>query len=202
MRLLAATVLLAHATLGVAATPYAVDASHSQLGFTAIQSGGDIDGRFERFTATIVFADADLAGSRFDVEVDLGSVNTQDDERDGALKSEDLFHVEKYPQAHFVATRFTRKAAGQYEAAGKLTIRDVTRDIVLPFTFATLNEGGKPVAMLKGGVTLKRLDYGVGQGDWKDTSMVGNEVRVKFDLRLTPGAAAAADKPVPPKAAT
>lgn len=200
MRLLAAAILLAHATLGMAATPYAVDAGHSHVGFTAIQSGGDVDGQFERFSATIVFADADLAGSRFDVEVDLGSVNTQDDERDAALTGEDLFNVEKHPKAHFVTTRFTRKAAGQYEAAGKLTIRDVTRDIVLPFSFTTLKEGGKPVAALKGGVTLKRLDYGVGQGDWKDTTWVENEVRVKFDLRLTPCADAPADKPVQPKA--
>jgi polyisoprenoid-binding protein YceI len=194
VRLAAALLLLGHAGLGFAATPYAVDASRSQLGFTANQSGGDFDGQFDKFTAAITFADADLAGSHFDVEVDTSSVSTQDDDRDDALRSGDLFDVEHYPNAHFVSTRFARKAAGQYEVAGKLTIRDVTREVVVPFSFATASEAGKPVAALKGGVTLNRLDYGVGQGDWKDTTWVANEVRVKFDLRLTPRAEKPTDK--------
>ena len=184
-----------------AATTYAVDNGHSHLGFIANQSGGDFEGQFDRFTAQIAFAENDLAGSHFDVQVDTASVSTGDDERDSALRSSDLFDVEHYPRAHFVSTRFTRKAAGQYEAAGKLTIRDVTRDVVVPFSFASGNEGGKPVATLKGGVTLNRLDYGVGQGDWQDTTMVANEVRVKFDLRLTPAAAPATEKSAQSRAA-
>jgi polyisoprenoid-binding protein YceI len=198
MRLLAATLLVTHLGLSSAATTYAVDTGHSRLGFTANQSGGDFEGQFGKYTAKIAFADADLAGSHFDVEVDTSSVDTGDDERDTALRSSDLFDVGRFPKAHFVSTRFTRKSAGQYEAAGKLTIRDVTRDIVVPFTFAATS--GKP-AELKGGVTLNRLDYGVGQGDWKDTTWVADEVRVKFDLRLTPAAEAPAEKSAQSRAA-
>ena len=201
MRLLAASLLVTHLGLSSAATTYAVDNGHSHLGFTANQSGGDFEGQFDKFTAQIAFAENDLAGSHFDVEVDTGSVSTGDDERDTALRSTDLFDVEHYPKAHFVSTRFTRKAAGQYEAAGKLTIRDVTRDVVVPFSFANGNQSGKAVATLKGGVTLNRLDYGVGQGDWKDTTLVANQVRVKFDLRLTPRGGAPADKTAQSKAA-
>ena len=201
MRLLAATLLVTHLGLASAATTYAVDSGRSHLGFTANQSGGEFDGQFEKYTARIAFADADLAGSHFDVEVDTSSVDTGDDERDTALRGSDLFDVERYPKAHFVSTGFTRKAAGQYEAAGKLTIRDVTRDIVVPFSFATVSEGGKPTASLKGDVKLNRLDYGVGQGDWKDTTWVANEVRVKFDLRLTPRAEAPAEKSAQSRAA-
>ncbi|HSD74085.1 MAG TPA: YceI family protein [Steroidobacteraceae bacterium] len=201
MRLLAATIVcLAPVSVALAATPYAVDAGRSQLGFVAIQSGGDFEGRFSKFTAKIAFADADLPGSCFDVDVDMGSVDTGDDDRDEALRGPDLFDVAKFPKGHFITTGVTRKAAGQYEAKGKLTIRDVTRDIVVPFTFATSSEGGKSVAALKGGVTLDRLDYGVGQGDWKDTTWVAKEVRVKFDLRLTPRPTPPADKPVKSKA--
>jgi polyisoprenoid-binding protein YceI len=199
MRLLAAALLVTHLGLSSAATTYAVDSGPSHLGFTANQSGGDFEGQFDKFTAQIAFADNDLGGSHFDVEVDTGSVSTGDDERDTALRSPDLFDVERYPKAHFASTRFTRKAAGQYEVAGKLTIRDVTRDIVVPFSFT--NESGKTGATLKGDVTLKRLDYGVGQGDWKDTTWVANEVRVKFDLRLTPRGAPTTDKTAQSKAA-
>ena len=173
-------------TPATGATNYAVDPAKSWLGFTAKQSGGDVDARFDKFSAQIAFADANLAASHFDVQVTTQSVNSQDSDRDTVLRDKDLFDSTKYPTAHFVTSTFTRKAAGQYEATGKLTVRDVTREIHLPFTFQSAQEAGKPVAWLKGGVTVNRLDYGVGQGDWKDTSVVANEVKVKFELRLLP----------------
>lgn len=188
------------ASVASAATTYTTDASKSTLGFTTMQSGADIDGSFATFRASIVFSDADLAGSRFDVEVDTKSVDTKDDDRDTALRSEDLFNVDKFPKAHFVADSFTRRKAGKYEAVGKLTVRDVTREIHLPFTFKTVSEGGKQVAWLKGEVPLKRLDFGVGRGEWQDTSVVANEVTVKFALRLIP--APEAKKPATPPAKT
>ena len=176
----------AAATPASGATNYAMDPAKSWLGFTAKQSGGDVDARFDKFSAQIAFADANLATSHFDVQVTTQSVNSQDSDRDTVLRDKDLFDSAKYPTANFVTSAFTRKAAGQYEATGKLTIRDVTHEIHLPFSFQTAQEGGKAVAWLKGGVTVNRLDYGVGQGDWKDTSVVANEVRVKFELRLLP----------------
>jgi polyisoprenoid-binding protein YceI len=200
VRQLALALLLsagAGTTLG--ATSYTMDPAASTLGFIANQSGGDVEGSFEKFTARIAFADADLAGSSFDVEVDTASVNTHEDDRDTALRGEDLFHVTKYPKARFVTTAFKRTAPGTYEALGKLTIRDVTRDIRLPFTLTMAQENGQTVAWLKGGVSLKRLDYGVGQGDWKDTTWVADEVRVKFALRLLPAETAAQPLPPPTK---
>lgn len=202
-QIIAALILSASAGTVAGATSYTMDASKSSLGFTANQSGGDFDGQFEKFAARIVFADADLAGSSFSVEVETASVNTHDDDRDTALRGEDLFHVDKYPQARFVTTGFVRKAPGTYEALGKLTIRDVTRDIRVPITFSTTTESGQTVAWLKGGVALNRLDYGVGQGDWKDTTWVASEVKVKFALRLLPAVVSAsaspADQPAKPR---
>jgi polyisoprenoid-binding protein YceI len=182
----AAAPAAAPATPAGGAASYTVDPAKSWLGFTARQSGGDVDGRFDKFTAAISFSDANLAASRFDVQIATASLNTQDDNRDSVMRDKDLFDTGRFPTAHFVTSAFTRKAAGQYEATGKLTIRDVTREIHLPFTFQTTQEGGKPVGWLKGGVSVNRLDYGVGQGDWKDTSVAENPVRVKFELRLLP----------------
>ena len=76
-----------------------------------------------------------------------------------------------------------------FEALGKLTIRGVTRDTRVPFTFRTATENGAAVGYMSGKTTLHRLDFGVGQGDWKATDQVGNDVEVSFALRLT-GAAA------------
>lgn len=200
--LLALFITTAATSYTMAATTYTTDEAKSTLGFTAQQSGADFDGKFPKFHASIIFADADLTGSRFDVEVDTKSVETGDADRDTALRGEDLFATEKYPQAHFVTSSFTRKRAGEYEAVGKLTVRGVTKEVRVPFTFKTAKEAGQQVAWLKGEAPLKRLDFDVGQGDWQDTSVVANEVTVKFALRLLPATTPSARKPNPPPART
>jgi polyisoprenoid-binding protein YceI len=81
-----------------------------------------------------------------------------------------------------VAERFTAKGGNKYAAVGKLTLRNVTREVPIEFTF----EKKDGSAWLKGSAQLKRLDFGVGQGDWKDTSTVANEVKVSFVLLLKP----------------
>ena len=106
-------------TPATGATNYAVDPAKSWLGFTAKQSGGDVDARFDKFSAQIAFADANLAASHFDVQVTTQSVNSQDSDRDTVLRDKDLFDSTKYPTAHFVTSTFTRKAAGQYERDGQ-----------------------------------------------------------------------------------
>jgi polyisoprenoid-binding protein YceI len=168
-----------------AATGYTLDASKSTLGFTGTQSGGAFDTTFKSFKATVVFSPDDLAGSSFDVVVDMKSMSSGDSDRDEGMQAPEIFDVAKYPTSHFVAKSFTRKGEGQYEASGKLTIRDVTRDVRLPFTFKTQPEGGKTVATLKGEMPIKRLDYGVGKGEWADTTDIANEATVKYSLRLT-----------------
>jgi polyisoprenoid-binding protein YceI len=67
---------------------------------------------------------------------------------------------------------------------GKLTVRDVTRDLRVPFTFTASNDGGRIAGSMTGQVIIKRLDFGVGQGEWKSTEWVGDEVAVSFALRL------------------
>ncbi len=177
-----AAALLFCAGAACAATPYTADAKRSTLGFVATQTGAPVEGRFGQFRADIVFSADDLPGSRFDVTITVKSADTGEDDRDETLRGPDLFAVEKYPTARFVTTAFKHVNGSRYEATGKLTLRNVTREIRLPFTFeSTANE-----ASLQGGVKLNRLDYGIGQGEWKDTTWVANEVTVKFALRLLP----------------
>ena len=118
-----------------------------------------------------------------DVAIEMSSADTGDQERDDTLKGADLFAVAKFPQAHFAASQINRTAAG-YEAVGKLTIRGVTRDASVPFSFRTVTENGAAVGYMSGKTSVRRLDYGVGQGDWKATDQVGNDVAVSFALRL------------------
>jgi polyisoprenoid-binding protein YceI len=166
--------------LAYAATQWTMQPANSTLTFTGTQAGAPFQGKFEKFTADIRFDPKDLATSRFEVRIDTASVNTQDSERDDTLKSEDLFNVKRWPSAHYVVEKFTDKGGGKFSGAGQLTLRDITRPVPIEFTFE--NKNGN--AWLKGSAAIKRLDFGVGQGDWKDTETVANEVQIQFALLL------------------
>ena len=167
-----------------AATPhYALDPAKSSLEFTFMQAGAANKGHFARFQVAFDFSAENLAASRLDVTVEMSSVDTGDQERDETLRGADLFAVVKFLQAHFVASQINRTASG-YEAVGKLTIRGVTHDARVPFAFRTTTENGATVGYMTGKTSVRRLDYGVGQGDWKATDQVGNDVAVSFTLRL------------------
>jgi polyisoprenoid-binding protein YceI len=166
--------------IALASTQWSMQPNKSTLTFVGNQAGADFEGVFERFSADIRFDPKDLAASRFDVTIDLASVNSRDSERDDVIRGPDLFDAKQWPQAHYVADRFSAKGDGKYAASGKLTLRNVTRDVPIEFTFENKPDG----AWLKGGAKIKRLDFGVGQGEWQDTEWVGNEVGVRFALKL------------------
>jgi len=183
------TTLAAGTALAADAAPthYTLDAAHSTLSFQFVQADAKNDGKFARFPVSLDFAADNPATGKLDVTVDLNSVNTGDRERDDTLRGPDLFDVAKFPQAHFVSTQISRTATG-FDAIGKLTLRGVTRDVHIPFTFRTADEQGKPVGYLAGKTLIKRLDFGVGQGDWKSTEWVGADVTVSYSIRLLAGA--------------
>ena len=172
------------ATPAAVAARYTLDPAKSSLEFTFLQAGARNTGRFPRFTVTLEVPGADPAGGRLEVTVDVAALDTGDKDRDETLRSDELFAVKKYPQATFSATHIT-KAAGGYEAVGPLTIRGVTRETHVPFTFREATEGGAAVGYMTGKVEVRRLDFGVGQGEWKATDQAGNEVTLSFNLRLT-----------------
>jgi polyisoprenoid-binding protein YceI len=172
-----------YAVAADSASHYVLDPAKSTLQFTFTQAGAKNQGRFTRFPVTFDFSPADPAAGHLEVTVEIGSIDSGDKERDDTLRSDDLFAASKFPQARFSATRINKTASG-YEAIGKLTIRGTTHDLTVPFTFRTATENGAAVGYMAGKTTLKRLDYGVGQGDWKATDQVGNDVEVSFALRL------------------
>lgn len=164
------------------AATWSSDPATSTLKFVATQAGGEFEGRFRRFTPAITFAPDDLAHARFTVEIDAASAETGETDRDNTLKGKDFFAVSQWPAAHFETQSFRATNAGGFEATGKLTLRNVTREVRLPFTFKPAADG--LTAVLAGGTTIRRLDYGVGQGEWSDTEWVGNDVRIRFELHL------------------
>jgi polyisoprenoid-binding protein YceI len=167
-------------SVAFAATQWTLQPQESKLTFVGTQAGAQFEGAFQRFTADIKFDPQDLDSARFDVKIETASVDSKDSERDDTIKSDDLFAVKQFPTAHYVADKFTAKGGNRFSAAGKLTLRNVTREVPIEFTF----ERKSGSAWLKGSAQLKRLDFGVGQGDWKDTENVSNEVKVSFVLLL------------------
>ncbi len=166
--------------VALAATQWKTDPAQSTLKFSGVQAGAPFEGAFQKFSANIQFDPQDVATSRFDVTVDLKSANSKDKDRDETLQGPDFFDVKRWPTGHYLADKFTDKGGGKFTASGKLTLRDVTKDVPIEFTFQPDAAGG----LLKGTAQLKRLDFGIGQGEWKDTSWVGNDVKIQFQLRL------------------
>jgi polyisoprenoid-binding protein YceI len=172
--------LLALALPGAAmAADYTVQPASSTLGFSNTFQGESFNGQFGQWTAAISYDPAHLAASKFDVEVTLASVKTGDSDRDGALPGPDFFDVAKFPKAHFVTTGF-RRSGGKVIADGTLTLRGVSKPVSLEVAFKPQGSG----ATLDVAGTLQRLDFGVGTGDYADTSVIGGEVKVTAHLQL------------------
>ena len=183
-RLFALLLLLAAAPLGAA--DY-VAAPGSRLGFESSYDGEAFAGRFERFTPRIRFDPARLGEARFDVAIDLASVASDNDERDEMLAAPEFFDSGAMPQARYLATRFRALGGGRFVAEGVLSLRGVEKAVPLAFTWTP---GANPV--LEGEATLDRLAFGVGAGEWADTSLLPATVVVRTRLVLTPDATPAA----------
>jgi len=172
--------LLALLPLAGFARDWQVDSSKSSLTFNGTYQSGPFTGKFGKFEAAISYDEADLAKAKFDVKVDVGSLDTQSGERDDTLRTADFFNTAKFPQAHFVTTSFERGADGGVLAKGTLTIRDQSKPVTLKVKFAASAQG----TTLDVDTTLNRLDFGLGSSsDWADIS---KDVGVHGHLLLTP----------------
>jgi polyisoprenoid-binding protein YceI len=182
--------LLLAAQLAPAAAPalWTADPARSTLEFQFVQAGAKTTGRFTKFIANVDFDPASAATGRIDVAIDMGSADTRDKERDDTLKTKELFDTSSFLRATYVATQIVTKGNG-FEARGKLTLRGVSKEVPITFTFVPGTEGGAPGATMKGTATLQRLAFGVGQGEWKSTEWINDDVQVLFDLKLQQRAA-------------
>ena len=172
--------LLASAIAPAAAADY-VQAPGSTLTFATKYQGEVFSGRFPSFATRLSFDPAALAASRLDVAIPLAGAVTGDKERDDTLRGGDFFSAAKFPQARYIATRFRALGGNRYAADGQLTLRGVSKPVTLTFTWTP---GAKPVFV--GQATVKRLEFGVGGGDWADTGIIPNEVAVSTRVVLAP----------------
>jgi|SRR5882672_2659471 len=156
-----------------------VQTTGSSLTFTFEQAGAENRGTFKQFATVLNYDEKNLAASTLSVKVQIASLDTQDNDRDTTLASAELFDTQKFPAATYAANSLVREANGLV-ALGKLTLRGVTKDLRVPLAVHTTATGLE----LSGEVTIKRLDYGVGQGEWKSTESVGDAVKLQYKVML------------------
>ena len=153
----------------------------STLGFATAWGGSAIEGRFDRWTADILFSPEALDKSKVSVSIDLASAVSGDSQRDESMQGADWFDVASHAKATFTASRFEKTGENRYVAYGTLTLRGVSKPQRLPFTLKI--EGDK--ARVSGVTTLDRTAFGVGQGEWKSTDQIPAEVKVSVELTAT-----------------
>jgi polyisoprenoid-binding protein YceI len=165
------------------ASSWKVDPARSRIGFSGTQTGEAFKGEFTNYQAAVDFDPANPEAGHALIVIDLAGAKTGDSQRDEALPGEDWFNVGQFPKARFEVKKFTFKGATAYEAAGTLSIRNISREVVLPFTL-DIRDG---VAHAKGHVDLMRNVFGVGQNAWATDEYVGFPVGIDVDLIATPG---------------
>jgi polyisoprenoid-binding protein YceI len=179
--LLTAAALVATMAAAPAFAADYVQAPGSSLVFASKYDGEVFTGKFASFTTTLSFDPAKLATSKLEVVIPLAGTSTGNGDRDSTLSGADFFNVAKFAQARYTATKFRSLGGNQYAADGNLSLRGVSKPVTLTFTWTP---GAQPV--LSGKATVKRLDFGVGAGDWSDTKAIPNEVAVSTKVVFKP----------------
>ncbi|HRN62991.1 MAG TPA: YceI family protein [Luteimonas sp.] len=175
-----AAMLVAMMSAPVAAADY-VQAPGSSLAFATKYDGEVFTGQFGGFDTRLSFDPAQPEAAKLEVTIQLVGTSTGNADRDSTLTSSDFFNVAKFAQARYVAQSFRALGDNRYEADGTLSLRGVSKPVTLAFTWTP----GTP-ALLSGKATVKRLDFGVGGGDWADTGTIPDEVAISTRVYLRP----------------
>ncbi|NMM08982.1 MAG: YceI family protein [Polaromonas sp.] len=155
--------------------------SQSEIAFVSKQMGVSVEGHFKKFDAQIAFDPAKPELSKIAFSIDVASATLGSPESDAELPKAIWFNAAKFPQASFQSTSVKGLSGGLFEIAGKLNIKGNVREILIPVRLT--QSGSNTIAT--GAFSIKRLAFKIGENEWADTSMVADDVQVKFKLALT-----------------
>lgn len=162
-----------------------VDASHSSVNFSVRHFFTPTTGKFDSFEASVNFSPDNLEGSKVMFSIDVASVDTDNEKRDGHLQTADFFDAEKFPKITFESTEFIDKGNGLYHVKGNMTIKDVTKAVEIPVNLLGVKDNpmpqmkGKKVAGFQINTVINRSDYGVGTGNYATDAIIGDDVKVE-----------------------
>ena len=158
-----------------------IQAPGSSLVFAGKYQGEGFTGGFPGFATTFRFDPKQLGASKLQVSIPLATAATSNADYDGELRGASFFDATKFPRATYTATKFRALGGNRYAADGMLTLRGVSKPVVLEFTWTP---GATPV--LSGKTTVKRLAFGVGGGDWADTALIPDAIAISTKVVFKP----------------
>lgn len=158
------------------ATDFAFDQSASQLTFTGSYDGEPIDGKFEKFSGTLKLDFTNPKDAAFDVTIAVASLNTDYQDRDDTLRGDAWFDVAKFPSARFVSSGSCAITASKLNCPGTFTLHGVSKTLGLAI------EVDAKTQTLLGSAAINRHDFGVGSGEWDESGVIGDTVKVEFRL--------------------
>ena len=161
-----------------AASLLKTDPAQTSVSATFRQMNVPVESKFRKYTIAIDYDAAKPDASKATVEVDTASLDMGDKDYNAEVAKKEWFNAAQFPKATFVSTAIKPAGPGKLNVAGKLTIKGKTADVSFPMTVKT--EGAKQV--FDGAVPIKRLAFNIGEGEWKDTSMVADDVTIKFHV--------------------
>ena len=177
-------------TSAVCAAPieWDIDRAHSSVFFDVKHTFATVRGQFDDFSGTILIDPENHGNSRIDMEVKVASINTNNRQRDNHLRSEEFFSAKKYSVMTFKTANVKQVKKNLYELEGKLTVKDVTKDVVVPFIYYGVKDNPlnpkQLVAGFEGKFTIDRLDYGVGNGQFYKMGVIGKNVEIIITLEV------------------
>ncbi len=174
---------IAWSVLATPAMAQTVVPEGSEIRFVSKQMGVPVEGRFTRWQAQVRFDPKQLQAAQMGFTIDTRSISFGAADTETEAAKPEWFHSTQHPQASFRSTAVKSLGGGRYEVAGALTVKGRTRELQVPVQLAAGPAAGQGTA--SGNFTVKRLDFGLGEGEWSDISVVANEVQVRFKLQLT-----------------
>jgi polyisoprenoid-binding protein YceI len=186
MRFALHTSVLAFGVLALAAGPSSAEGvlvDKSEIRFVSKQMGVNFEGRFKKWKADVVFRPNNLAASKAEFDIDLSSIDLASEDSESEAKGSVWFNSAKFPTARFVSTSIKSLGGDKYDIAGRLSMKGITKDTVVPIVLKKDASGDR---IAEGTFTVKRLDYKIGEGLWGDTDTVANEVVVRVRMSLAP----------------
>ncbi len=174
----------------MAQTTWKIDNSHSNVKFSVTHLVvSDVDGSFKDYAATIQSSKPDFTDATIDFSVNVNSINTDNENRDKHLKSDDFFNTEKFPQMTFKGTSFKKVSGNKYALEGNLTIRDITKKVkfVVLYGGTVKDPWGNIKAGFKATGSVNRFDYNLKWNTLTEAggAVVGKEVRITLNLEFT-----------------
>ena len=177
--------LLSFTTFSAQAPEWNIDASHTSINFEVNHFFTPVAGNFKKFEGSLNFDPDNLEGSTASFTVQVASIETDNDKRNNHLLTGDFFDAKKFPEMKFSSTSFS-KDGDDIVLNGKITIRDVTKDVKVPVKVLGIGEHpmkkSKLITAMRAEFSLNRNDFGVGTGSWAATAVVGDEVNVRVLL--------------------